>query len=54
MPFFTHGGHWTGKEGVQLQFEQLLLDPDDYNEKRWLETVALSYLQCKLNRRIFK
>ena len=37
-----------------FSFKQLYLTPDDYNEKRWLETVALSYLQCVLNRKILK
>ena len=37
-----------------FSFKQLYLTSDDYNEKRWLETVALNYLQCVLNRKILK
>ena len=36
----------VGEAKKLFSSKQLYLAPDDYNEKRWLETVALSYLQC--------
>ena len=35
----------AGQAKKLYSFKQLHLAPDDYYEKRWLETVALSYLQ---------
>ena len=33
----------VGQAKKLFSFKQLHLTPDDYNEKRWLVTVALSY-----------
>ena len=43
--FFLHVEAF-GQAKKLFSFKQLHLTPDDYNEKRWLETVALSYVQC--------
>ena len=59
LPFLTTKWLFSHMAAVRqikklFRFKQLYLTPDDYNEKRWLETVALSYLQCVLNRKIVK
>ena len=44
----------VGQVKKLFSFKQLYLIPDEYNIKRWLETVAQSFLQCVLNRNILK